>query len=178
MLWLLALPAGAAEVAGIPFPDHWDLSGQTLVLNGAGLREYGVLGIDVYAAALYLETRENDADKVLASPRPKVLVMKFLRDGAREDTHKAWDIYFAKNCVAPCVLPAADIQAFKNFIPATRKGESQIYFFFADRVEVRSGASVLGQVHGAEFSRLLLSTWIGAQPTTGELKAALLGGKY
>ena len=51
---LLALPVQAADVAGVNFPESRDVVGKTLVLNGAGVREYGMFGIDVYAAALYL----------------------------------------------------------------------------------------------------------------------------
>lgn len=145
------------------------------MLNGAGLREFGFLKIDVYAAALYLSEKQSDAHAVLASLEPKVLQMRFLRDGSREDTPKAWDIYFAKNCVTPHVLPAREIENFKSFIPATPAGETQTYFFYADRVRVDSGGRVLGEVQGADFVRLLLSTWIGVAPTTPELKNALLG---
>ena len=174
---LLGLPltAFAAEAGGVNFPERWQLDGQTLLLNGAGVREYGPFGIDVYAAALYLRERETQGARVLDSPLPKVVQMRFLRDVSRADTLKAWDAYFERNCVTPCVLPYEAIAAFRAFIPDARDGDTQTYRFYDGRVEIDLDGQRLGSVKGAAFARLLLSTWIGDVPTTAELKAALLG---
>lgn len=175
MLWLLALPAGAAEVAGVRLPDYWMLDGHALPLNGIGVREYGLLKIDVYVAALYLPKPDQDPVHILAAPGPKVIQMQFLRDINREDALKVWDHYFAENCKSPCVLPAAEIAAFKAFAPTTVKGDTQTYLFYDNHVEVLANGKPIGKVGGPRFPRLLLSTWIGDYPPTPALRRALLG---
>jgi len=173
---LLCLPlAAAADTGGVVFPERWTLGQTGLIRNGEGLREYGFMGIDIYAAALYLKTAAHDAAAVLSSSEPKVLHMHFLRDFTRQDTLKAWDHSFAQNCPPPCALPQKELAAFQAFIPDSRRGDTQTYEFYADRVNVRANSRPIGSVEGAAFSRLLLSTWIGAAPPTEALKRALLG---
>lgn len=174
---LLALPVQAAEIAGVQFAQTWTLDGQSLGLNGAGLREYGFLKVDVYAAALYLPVVQRSEATVLESAGGKVLHMHFFRDVGREDTVKVWDHYFAENCPAPCVLPQASIAAFKALVPETRAGDTQTYLFRAEGVEFLANGRTLGKVFGADFARLLLSTYIGRYPPTPELRAALLGSR-
>ncbi len=176
LLWLLPFSALAVDTGGVVFPERWTLGKTELALNGAGLREYGLMGIDIYAAALYLVQPESDMDKVLASPTPKVLHMHFFRDIGRDDTLKAWAYSFEQNCHSPCVLPQKQLAAFQAFIPDSRRTDTQTYEFYPDRVNVLSNGKLIGSVTGARFARLLLSTWIGDAPPTPELKAALLGG--
>lgn len=175
LLALIALPAHAVEVGGVSLPDSWPLPGQTLVLNGAGVREYGWFGIDVYAAALYLPVRMNDAETVLASAGPKVLSLHVLHGASVADTVAAWAPYFTANCAAPCTLPKAQVEAFNALAPSTQKGDVETYLFEGDAVTITHNGQRVGRIEGGGFARLLLSTWIGAAPTTAALRAALLG---
>ncbi|MEA1929075.1 MAG: chalcone isomerase family protein [Candidatus Auribacterota bacterium] len=52
----------AAEVAGVNLPNAFPLNGETLVLNGAGLRTKTIFSIKVYAAGLYLREQNSDDD--------------------------------------------------------------------------------------------------------------------
>ena len=52
-----AITADAKIVAGVKFDDSVRVNGQTLVLNGAGVRKK--LFIKVYAGALYLPTNQR-----------------------------------------------------------------------------------------------------------------------
>lgn len=176
-LWpaLLPLCAQAADVGGIELPGRWSLGKTELVLNGAGVREYGFLGLDVYAAALYLPSVERESSAVLDAPL-KLLHMHFFRDASREDTLKAWQVYLEKNCTLPaCTIPPTALAHFNALIPATVKGETQTFVWRGARVQVLRNGQVLGEMEDAAFARLLLSTWIGAVPTTEDLKTALLG---
>lgn len=163
------------QVGKESLPDQWALDGTSLVLNGAGPREYGFLRIKVYVAALYVAKRDNSSAGVLDAKTPKVLHTRFLRDVELKDTLAAWDYYFEQNCKAGCTLPKAQIEAFKKIVPVTVAGETQTYLFRADGVELLRNEKSLGVIPGGDFARLLLSTWIGEVPTTPALKKALLG---
>lgn len=174
---LSSLHGNAAELAGVTLPNSTVVEGRTLALNGIGLREYGFMKIDVYVAALYTASPQRSAAAILGSAEPKAIEMKMLRGGSAADTVKVWDHYFAANCTAPCMLPTAEIAAFKKLVPETVAGDVQRYVFLPAAIEFFNNGKRLGRVEGAGFSRLLLSTWIGTAPPTVELRKALLGGK-
>ena len=75
----------------------------------------------------------------------------------------------------PNGMPAGEIAAFKALVPETVAGDRQTYVFQPGHIEFYNNGKLLGRVDGATFSRLLLSTWIGAVPPTAELRSALLG---
>jgi Chalcone isomerase-like len=169
--------AHAARVAGHDLPDTWKLGEQTLVLNGAGVREYSFLKIHVYVAALYLAEREANQDAILQSIKPRVLHMKMLRDVSREDSGKAWRHYLNENCKAPCVLDPSALKTFEALVPETKTNDTQTYVFANTKLEIFRNGMKLGEVPNASFANTVLSTWIGAVPTTESLKRALLGAK-
>lgn len=174
---LVTAPLRAAEVIveDVRFPAEWTLDdGQTLQLNGAGLRAYGLLRFKVYVAGLYLPTPSRDAEAVLQMDGPRLVHMVFLRDGKQADTVKAWEVYLQKNCPAPCTIPEAARQQFQSLLPETVRGESQTYAFTAEGLRIYRQGRLLGQIEDADFARLVLATWLGDVPTTPQLKAAML----
>ena len=68
----LVLPVGLASAAvarecdGISFPEHIQARGETLTLNGLGLRKATVFGIKVYVGALYLTHPTADTGAIPA----------------------------------------------------------------------------------------------------------------
>ena len=181
--WLLSLTlcaplANALDMAGVRFAETRELDGRTLVLNGAGLREYGWMKIDVYAAALWLPAPALDADALLSSPELKLIEVHLLRDASAETTREAWRRYLDANCVAPCVLPQAQTARFLALLPPTVRGDVQSYRFENDRVTLHRNGALIGEVEGGDFARRLLATWIGAVPTSEHLKRALLGARH
>ena len=73
----LGLPAVAGQLAGVTLPDQVSVRGQTLVLNGLGLREATVLMVNVYVAGLYVEIKSSDPDVILKADRTKQLDATF-----------------------------------------------------------------------------------------------------
>ena len=174
--------AHAIKVGDVELPDTWAVEQDTLVLNGAGMREYGFFRINVYVGALYLPKRDNNAQAILNSSAPRVIHMKMLRNVGREDSVKAWTHYLEANCEAqkPTCAKQSDtfkaaLLTFQKLVPDTREGDTQTYVF-NDGVAVmlRNGAK-LGEVRDPAFARALLASWIGSVPTTEDLRRALLG---
>ncbi len=171
--------AWAVKVGGVELPDSWSLVGplgaQALVLNGAGIREYGFLHIPVYAAALYLPARQNSETAILAANSPRVVHMKMLRDVSREDSVKAWEVYLAANCKLPCKLNNDARQNFLKLIPDTRAGDTQTFVFRDGELEIFRNSNSIGAVNDAVVAHTVLASWIGEVPTTVTLKQQLLG---
>ena len=90
LLFVLALPAWGAEVAGVKLDDKARVAGTELVLNGAGLRKRIVF--KVYAIGLYLPKKTSSALEAASMPGPKRIEIHMLRDvGAEQFTEALAD---------------------------------------------------------------------------------------
>jgi hypothetical protein len=180
-LLFFASTSHAVTVGNSELPDTWPLGNETLVLNGAGLREYSFLRIAVYAGALYVPKREANADAILDATTPRVIHMKMLRDVSREDSIKAWQHYLDANCTVPCAKDSTTFKLalaeFRRITPETRFGDTQTFVFRDGNAEWLRNGVKLGEIRDASFARTLLACWIGRVPTTEDLRAALLGSK-
>ncbi|MGH8126855.1 MAG: chalcone isomerase family protein [Gammaproteobacteria bacterium] len=173
LLASFATPALAAQSA---FPAKAEANGTTLVLNGQGPRLYGFFRVTVYRAALYLPKRNTTAKQILNVDAPRMIRMHYLHDVSADDVRKAWRAYLHKNCTGHCHWPAPGVDAFLALVGAVHAGDNQTYVFVPGRVDFSVNGVKIGHVQAAGFPALLLSTWIGAVPTTQQLKQDLLGG--
>src|SRR5437588_3540308 len=85
----LAVPALAFTLAGVNLEDRVTVNGQTLVLNGAGLRKK--LFIKVYVGGLYLPAKQSNAATVLATDGARRQVMHFLYSVSKDQMCDAWE---------------------------------------------------------------------------------------
>jgi hypothetical protein len=72
----LASPVDAAVVADVTFPNTVQVAGQSIILNGAGLREFA--WIDLYVGALYLPRPMTDPNAIIRADVPKRIVLHFV----------------------------------------------------------------------------------------------------
>lgn len=173
----LLTSAGAREVEGVNLPERITVDGQELVLNGAGVREK--FFFDIYVAGLYLPQKETDAGKILAQDQPWRMVMHFLfRKVDSEKLADGWEEGFTANLEATRLdRLRARLDHFKSLFPTMRRGEEIILDYRPGRgVLVNIEGQEKGVIGGSDFARALLSVWLGREPVTDELKAALLGG--
>lgn len=183
ILWLLALltatvPSRAATVAGVAVPPDARpvADGPVLVLNGAGLRTKYFFHI--YVAALYLVRRADSAAAVLAEPGPKRVWMHFLYrslSGAR--MARAWDEGFRDNLSrAEYAALRPRIERFNALFDTVRRGDVVLLDALPGRgTRVTVRGRVRGVIPGDDFYRALLRIWLGPDPASDDLKAALLG---
>ena len=174
-LVLATASADAANVGGATLADKTSAGGQTLVLNGAGLRKK--LFIKVYAGALYLPAKQTSPERILAADTPRQLVMHFLSDVDTEKIGEAWQ----EGLVAhpPNTTPAVK-QAFttlSSWMGDMKKGERITLTYVPG---AGTSVDVKGQVKGVlpdkAVSDAILATWIGPKPGPGaDFKKAILG---
>ena len=176
---LLAAPAWAADVAGVPFPEQITVANKPLVLNGAGVRYKAMF--KVYAAGLYVPQKTSAVHEAWATDTPKRLRLVMLRDidsaelggmfarGMEDNTDR-------NNMVKllPGIMRMSQIFTdHKRMVP----GNS----IQMDWVPGTGGVlTVNGQPTGEpfrepEFFRGLLSIWLGPKPADWKLKDVLLG---
>lgn len=176
LLFALALPAHAADVAGVKFEDQARVEGTALALTGAGLRKR--LFFQVYAIGLYVQDRK--ADPVTQGGAKRVAI-HMLRDV---------DAATFTEALVDGMRPNHDQAAMKAFEPNI----AQLTALMAELKEAKKGMAIAldwvpgsgtqmrvdGKASGAplageDFYRALLRIWLGDKPVQDDLKKALLG---
>lgn len=172
---LLAVPAGAGTLADVTLPDKAEVKGQSLVLNGMGLRKKFV--IKVYVAGLYLPQKEKNAQKILSGDTPHRMVMSFLYGVSKDQMCEAWNEGLEAN------TPNASADVKKAFTtlcswmePIDKGKQLAMTYVPGEGTQVEVNGKVKGTIPGAAAADAILATWIGPKPGPGEdFKKALLG---
>ncbi len=177
---LLAGRPGAARalaVEGITVPDTFVVDGTPLHLNGAGVRTLTIFEVKVYVAALYLPQPMHDARAIEAAPGAKVLTLRFLHDGSKEQIEHQYRAGEQENCGhGGCA--AADGPDFDRLValaPAVKVGDTTTYIFRPQGVTVMANDRVLATFANPDLGLRLLNGFLGATPPSKRLRAALLG---
>jgi hypothetical protein len=174
-----AAPARAAEVAGVAFEPAAQVAGETLQLNGAGLRKR--FFVEVYAAGLYVPQRTSSASALLAQEGPRRVVIAMLRDvGSDQFSVAISDALAANHTPAQLASLSGPIEAFKSNLAAIGEARSgdRIHFDYSPAAGTRilvNGAQKGASIPGPELYRAVLRVWLGDAPVDAGLKQALLG---
>jgi hypothetical protein len=171
---LSAKPCTAAELAGIKFEESIERDGVALTLNGLGIRKATFFRISVYVAALYLPQQNKAADKILCCTERKYLRMHFLRDVDVEKIRKGWSDGFENNIESLGPLKPK-IKAFNLLMKSVKEGQVLSLDITSSSVRVELDGTQLGTIEGENFSKAVLSIWLGKSPPNDELKDGLLG---
>lgn len=180
---LLASQLHAAEasttVGGVRFEARTQLAGQTLALNGAGLR--AVSWLKGYAAALYVAQRSSDARRLVEQPGPKKLRIRMLLDVPVEEFIKAFHKGVARN-TPPLQQPqlAERMARFDDLmrpIGKVRKGDLvDLDFVPGQGLLFSVNGKLQGPpIPGEDLYGALLLIFVGEHPVDARLKAGLLG---
>lgn len=180
-LVLAAVPARAAEVAGVTFPEAVEASpGAPLVLNGAGIRKRAFF--DVYAMGLYLPSKKAAAADAVALAGPKRVAIHMLRDvGADQFADALADGMKDNHGDAEYRALEGRLQqlvSIMNQMKEAKKGMQIVLDWMpgsGTRVTIE-GRPAGPPIAGEDFFRGLLRIWLGERPVSGDLKKALLGG--
>ena len=177
MMALSVTGAYGKECKGIPFPDHAQVHGTLLTLNGLGLRKASVFKVSVYVVALYLTELSSDPHLILQSDTPSELVLQFIRGVSANELRKSWEEGFARNF--PGHPPALEegLAQLNSWVTDVGSGQRMTFIRIPGRgMQVDVNGTVKGMIEGDEFSKAFLSIWFGEFPQTPELKSGLLGG--
>ena len=149
-LLLLSQLAWAGSLAGVTLPDTATVGGETLQLNGLGLREK--FFIDVYAGGLYVKAKSSDAKAMRET----------FNEGFAANGGKAF---------------TTQIQTLNGYMEDLTTGDQVVIDYapgIGTTVSVKGKAK--GTIEGADFMRALFAVYLGDSPPTSALKQGLLGG--
>jgi hypothetical protein len=175
-LWL-ASNAAAATLSGETLPDTYTVDGYTLVLNGIGLRTLTIFRIRAYVAGLYLTRPNHDAQEILASPEPKVLILKYLHGASKKRVEGSYRAGEAKNCGdGSCdAADAADFEHLVAVVPAIQPGDTTTFIFTGPRVRVLANGQLIDEFTNQDLAYHFLAGFIGTRPPSERLRSQLLG---
>ena len=139
-------PAYAKDCKGVSFPAQAQVEGKPLVLNGLGLRQATVLKVNVYVAALYVNSASGDPQTILQSATPKQLILHFLRDVDGGDLNEAWDEGFANNAREQLPTLKDQIEKLKGWMTDMKTGRRPLAprhcLHSGNRIVIESSATV------------------------------------
>jgi hypothetical protein len=177
-LFITCQAASALEVAGVKVPENIsiDESGTQLVLNGAGIRKK--FFIKIYVGSLYLQTKQNKVDAILADTGPKRITMHFLyKEVSAESLVDGWNEGFTGNNSAEVVKSLQDrINRFNKLFRTVKKGDVIRLDYLPEKgTQVLINDKLMGTVEGNDFNQAILKIWLGKKPADDGLKKAWLG---
>jgi hypothetical protein len=172
--------AAPIKVEGLTFAGQAQVGGQTLELNGVGLR--AVAWLKGYAAGLYLINRARTPQQVYAAAGAKRLQMRMLLDVDTEEFVKAFEKGIARNSSA-AELPrlAARMARFDALLRAIGKVKKRdvidLDWLPGVGLQLTLNGKPRGEpIAGDDLYAALLRIFIGERPVDAEMKIGLLGG--
>lgn len=173
ILLALAVPALAATLAGVTFPDSVTVGDRTLVLNGMGVRSKWM--VKVYVGGLYLERKSTDAAAVIQADASKRIVLQFVRDVSRDQMTEAFDESLQANGGGKAATLKNEIAQFLDALEPMKSGEQLVVTYAAGGTTVSVRGKDKVRIPGLPFGQLVFAMWLGPKPPNGALKDGLLG---
>ena len=165
--------AGAAEFKGVTLPDQYELAGQTLQLNGQGMRKKFFFSI--YVGALYTPTRVTNAAQVMNPDLPKVIRMHFVYDEVSGEKLRDGFVESIDNNI-PNFSKTTDAQKFLQIFnfDAVKNDTVDMQFTPDGVLTVLYNGKQVGQVKSVSASKAVLNIYFGKEPIES-LKEGMLG---
>jgi Chalcone isomerase-like len=169
--------AQAAEVGGVKLEDTMAVGGQTLVLNGAGVRTKVVFKI--YVASLYLPQKAPDLQAVLAKG-PRRIQLNLLRTLSADQLADALvDGLNETNTPEQIAAVKAQVDQLVSIMKAFKevKEKDVVTLDFVDgATKIGWNGEAKGSIAGDAFNQALTRIWLADKPVQADLKKAMLGG--
>jgi len=175
LMLLVPTLASAASLADVTLEDKITVNGQTLVLNGLGLRKK--FFIKVYVGGLYLQAKMSNPASILGSDTTRRMTMHFLYSVSKDQMCDAWEEGLAANVPNASAEVKSGFKTLCSWMEPIPKGNRLVLTYVpgtGTTVEVNGKAK--GTLPGKATADAIVSTWIGPKPAMGDdFKNAVLG---
>lgn len=164
------------KAAGATLPNSVTFEGKALVLNGVGVREK--FWMDMYAGALYLNSKSSNASEIIAANEPMAIklhmVSKMITSDRMIDAVNEGFENSTKGNTAPL---KAEIVKFKGFFKEEIKINDvfDMAYLPSNGVVVYKNGNELGTIKGMAFKKALFGIWLSEDPADKKLKSGMLG---
>ncbi len=161
------------KIGGKVLPDQIKAGENTLILNGAGIRKKVIF--KVYAGALYLLEKNNNALTIIEADEPMSVKMHFIfKSVSPEKLIEAWNSGFSKRDTSNLL---EEIVTFNSFFTKDAKKDDiyDIIYVPEQGTSVYMNNELKGTIQGLEFKKAVFSIWLGEETDLPKLKEAMLG---
>lgn len=163
-------------VEGVTLPATVTVEGETLNLNGGGLREK--LWFNLYVGGLYLKTKSADAKTIISKDESMSIHLEITSKMISSENMTEAIIEGFENSTGGNSDKIAEeiktfIAAFKEEIVVGNKFD--ISYNTAKGVLVQKNGKLLTTIKGMEFKKALFGIWLGEKPADKKLKSGMLG---
>lgn len=175
----LSINAQPVEMEGQKFEPTVQVGGQTLNLNGVGLRRRAIF--KVYVAGLYVPQKSTNAATLISDKGARRVSLRMLRDVDADSFIDSFNDGLKNNLTEAqfaALKPQIEmLTAAMKSIGEAKKGDA-INFDYTPEGGTR--ISVNGQprgdpIPGVEFFPAVLRIWLGEKPADESLKKGMLG---
>lgn len=172
-------PAGttvAATLAGVEVEDSLEVAGETLTLNGVGLRKR--FFVKLYVAGLYTQEGAGDGDAIVQADAPMALTLDIVSDRVTRDKMvEALNDGFAASTGGDTAPVEAGIAQLREAMGDTLEAGASMAFVYEPGVGTRVSrdGSETAVIEGLPFKQALFGIWLSGTPADAKLKSALLG---
>jgi long-chain acyl-CoA synthetase len=176
---LLSWNAAAMELAGVKLADTVQLGGQTLVLNGAGIRTK--FFFKIYVGALYLPQKQISGAAIIADEHEHRMALHILHDLSSKKLFNAFNDAIVANQtpaeLAALGAPLKQMGQIFDTVQEVKPGDViALDYLPASGTQISVNGTARGTIAGAALNRALLQIWLGDKPVQADLKKGLLGG--
>ena len=178
LLCVFSTKTYALTVGDFNVPDKISIEKKTLSLNGTAYRKVTAFKVKVWLSSLYLETLSSNSEDILNSKSIKVVDLYPMYEISASDSVKGWQLAFDDNCETKCAELKPEIKKFLATVPDFKKKDTYRYVFTEQGIDHYINEKLIFKSTLPEFSKLLLSTWIGKKPPTDEVKKGLLSDRH
>ena len=169
-------PAHARLFDGVTMPDQIVVDGQTLHLNGMGVRTFTILRVHGYVAGLYVPQAGRNSQAILAAPGIKLLRVQYVHAASLSQVQAEMRRGRALDCGGGC--PPSDDPAFAQLFAtahAVRPGDVNIYIYAPGGMRVLFNDIAVATIANPDFGQRMLGGMLGEHPPTTVLRDGLLG---
>jgi hypothetical protein len=162
-------------VSGVKLDNKITIEGQSLSLNGAGVREK--YWIDLYVGSLYLPKKSSSASEIINSRDLAVIKLDIVSGMiTSEKMISSVNEGFEKSTGGKTASLRTKIDEFKNcFKDKFNKGDSFSIVNTSNGVVVFKNGTKKGTIEGHDFKVALFGIWLSNTPADKDLKSAMLG---
>jgi len=175
LMLLVPTLASAASLANVTLEDKITVNGQTLVLNGLGLRKK--FFIKVYVGGLYLQAKMSIPASILASDTSRRMTMAFLYSVSKDQMCDAWEEGLTANVPNASADVKSGFKTLCSWMEPIPKGNRLVLTYVPGTgTTVEVNGKPKGTLPGKATADAIVSTWIGPKPAMGDdFKNAVLG---
>ena len=166
-----------SSIYAVEIPDLIEFQEKKLILNGKGSRV--VFFMKVYDGSLYLETKTNDAEKIISSNDPMAIridvtsemvtadaMKKALSDGLEKSTN---------NKTGPILNEIEQLSS--SFNSAVTSGDFYEFIYIPEiGTHVLKNNELVELIPGFDFKKAFFGIFLSNNPIQKNLKQAMLGG--